>query len=246
MTDWLIAIDDTDDIGTKGTGEIASEIGALLQAADSAARVSFVTRHQLYVHESIPYTSHNSAMCFSYSGALTLTQIRQIAITHLQQECAAAADPGLAVVDLAQLADRQALQQFGVQAKQQVLTKAQAYQLAEQQQISLSEHGGTGQGVIGALAGLGLRLGGNDGRVKGQFQLGQADAEPQAYSVAQVLQQTGLDGVLSDQGQWLADDETLWLAGKVKAVFTQGKFALLVSAGDLGWQNASKQQLKDY
>ncbi|KFZ37589.1 DNA-binding protein [Shewanella mangrovi] len=245
MADWLICIDDTDDIGTKGTGEIASEIAELLQQADASAKVSFVTRHQLYVHEDIPYTSHNSAMCFAYSGTLPLANIRALAIAHLQQECADAADPGLAVVNLAELSDEAALRQFGLRAKQQVLTKEQAYLLALQLQISLSEHGGTGQGVIGALAGLGLRLTGNDGRVKGQIQLGQGE-QPLQYCVADVLARTGLDAVMTTDGSWLADDETVWLAGKVKAVWVQGKFALLVSRNALGWSNASKQELKEY
>ena len=45
-----------------------------------------------------------------------------------------------------------------------------AYLLAEQfPELSLSEHGGTGDGVIGALAGVGLRLSGSDGRIKGKI-----------------------------------------------------------------------------
>ncbi|QSX33810.1 DNA-binding protein [Shewanella avicenniae] len=245
MTDWLICIDDTDDIGTKGTGEIASEIADILQQADPQARLSFVTRHQLYVHPDIPYTSHNSAMCFAYSGSLSLCQLRELAIHHLQQESAAAADPGLALVNLAELDDVEVLKQFGLSAKQQVLTKADAYQLADQLGIALSEHGGTGQGVIGAIAGLGLRLTGNDGRVKGQIQLGQGE-QPAQYQVTDVLARTGLDGVLTTDGQWLDGDETVWLSGKVKAVWAHSKFALLVSSTEHGWSNASKQALKDY
>lgn len=242
MAKWLIAIDDTDDIGTKGTGEIASEIGQLLLAADSGATVRLVTRHQLYVHENIPYTSHNSAMCFAYDGSLSLAQIREIAIAHLAQECAAAADPGLAVVNLAALKDQGALELYGLSAKQQVLTKAQAYTLAQQLNVTLSEHGGTGQGVIGALAGIGLRLTGNDGRVKGQFQLG----DNITLNVSDILHQTGLDGVLTTDGQWLQATDSVQLAGKVKAVFAKGKFALLVAQADGIWHNAGKQLLKDY
>lgn len=43
----MVCIDDTDDIGTKGTGEIAEEIAHLL-SDNHLSRCAFVTRHQLY------------------------------------------------------------------------------------------------------------------------------------------------------------------------------------------------------
>ncbi len=45
--------------------------------------------------------------------------------------------------------------------------------VARQAGIHLSEHGGTGDGVVGAVAGIGLRLSGNDGRYRGWYHLGQ-------------------------------------------------------------------------
>ena len=52
-----IALDDTDTLDSIGTGRLAREI------AEDLARefpVYAVTRHQLFVHPDIPYTSHNS------------------------------------------------------------------------------------------------------------------------------------------------------------------------------------------
>ncbi len=243
MKDWLICIDDTDDIGTKGTGEIASEIAELL--TQQGGQTSLVTRHQLYVHPDIPYTSHNSAMCFGYRGELTLEAIREVAIAHLLRESASAADPGLALLSLADFSGQDALMAFGREAKQEVKTKEQAYGLAEHLGISLSEHGGTGQGVIGALAGLGLRLTGNDGRVKGQLKFGQTD-EAAPFSVADILNRSELDGVLTTDGEWLQETDTVWLGGKVKAVWAEHNFALLVSKRGAEWHNAGKQQLKEF
>ncbi|MGS0828280.1 DNA-binding protein [Shewanella sp. 0m-8] len=253
MKEWLICIDDTDDIGTKGTGEIAEEIVAKLAVVasteDNALAVSrLVTRHQLFVHPDIPYTSHNSAMCFQIATTLSFNEIKAICIAHLKQESAAASDPGLAILDLASRYDIEQLIAFGQQAKVEVKTKPQAYTLAETLGIDLSEHGGTGQGVIGALAGLGLRLSGQDGRVKGQLKLGQAadESDEVQMSVAEVLALTGLQAVISVDGEKLADDQQLFLKGKIKAVFTQYQFALLVSAETGRWLNATKQQLKPY
>ncbi|WP_299802901.1 DNA-binding protein [uncultured Shewanella sp.] len=253
MKAWLICIDDTDDIGTKGTGEIAEEIAAKLAPAsltgDDKPPVSrMVTRHQLFVHPDIPYTSHNSAMCFQIDTSLSFDEIKAICIAHLKQESAAASDPGLAILDLASSYDIQQLIAFGQQAKVEVKTKPQAYTLAEVLGIDLSEHGGTGQGVIGAVAGLGLRLSGQDGRVKGQLKLGQSTDESEAIelTVAEVLARTGLEAVISVEGEKLAVEQVLTLKGKIKAVFTQHQFALLVSRDAGRWVNATKQQLKPY
>ncbi|MCH1929862.1 DNA-binding protein [Shewanella sp. A25] len=245
MKNWLICIDDTDDIGTKGTGEIAEEIAEMLANA-AGGQASFVTRHQLYVHPDIPYTSHNSAMCFSLQSPLSLGEIHRLAVLHLVAESAPKADPGIAILDLDSQYDVDALTSFGRRAKQEVITKDAAYELAEKLNIQLTEHGGTGQGIIGALAGLGLRLGGNDGRVKGQIKLGQLEEVALELAVADILAQTGLDAVMTTDNYRLKADETVQLKGKVKAVYLGHQFVLLVHRDGEKWRNAGKQVLQSY
>ncbi|PKG55177.1 DNA-binding protein [Shewanella sp. GutDb-MelDb] len=252
MKSWLICIDDTDDIGTKGTGEIAEEIANLLAAEQLKTAASsdkcLVTRHQLFVHPDIPYTSHNSAMCFRLETDLSFAAIKQICVSHLLAESAEAADPGLAILDMTSMYDINALIAFGQSTKEAVKTKSQAYELAAELGIDLTEHGGTGQGVIGALAGLGLRLSGQDGRVKGQLEFehyGDGSTEFE-LSVADIISMSSLQAVLSDSGDLLSMDERVLLSGKVKAVYRQHMFALLVSQHGDGWVNASKQTLKAY
>nr|WP_246033173.1 DNA-binding protein [Shewanella canadensis] len=246
LKSWLICIDDTDDIGTKGTGEIAQEIAEIL-SGDEHERSSFITRHQLYVHPDIPYTSHNSAMCFYIETYKSLAMIEQLAIVHLLEESAPASDPGLAILACDSEFDREALIHFGLEAKGQVKTKKDAYDLALRLGVSLSEHGGTGQGVIGALAGIGLRLYGQDGRVKGQIDLGQELYEEGVeLTVEEVLTRSGLDIVVDLSGQQLKSTEVIHLTKKVKAVYCQHQFALLVYRHEGRWCNALKRQLKEY
>ena len=251
MKSWLVCIDDTDDICTKGTGEIAEEIAVKLAASaenKNSSTTRLVTRHQLYVHPDIPYTSHNSSMCFQIDTPLDFVRIKDICVTHLKQESASVADPGLAILDLESDFTIKKLIEFGQSAKTEVKTKEQAYELAKAQGVDLTEHGGTGQGVIGAIAGIGLRLSGQDGRVKGHISLGQDTngEETSQMSVAQFIALTGLQAVISTDDEILALDAQLTLKGKIKAVYTQFQFALLVN-GDSGyWCNATKQQLKSY
>ena len=58
----LIGIDDTDNLESRGTGFRARQLGGRLAEA-GLGKVRGITRHQLFVHPSIPYTSHNSSAC---------------------------------------------------------------------------------------------------------------------------------------------------------------------------------------
>jgi hypothetical protein len=59
---YLIGIDDTDNLESRGTGHHARRLGAFLQT-EAMAGLLDVTRHQLFVDPRIPYTSHNSSLC---------------------------------------------------------------------------------------------------------------------------------------------------------------------------------------
>jgi hypothetical protein len=160
----------------------------------------FISRHQLYVHEDIPYTSHNSAMCFEVDGEAreNLKNIRELCIDYLEKESAQGSDPGLCIVELDRLTDREGLIGFGKRAKK-VLTKKDAYEMAAKLGVHLSEHGGTGGGVIGALAGAGLRLYGNDGRIKGKYFVGR---QGEVLTAEEILQSTNIDEIREENGEY--------------------------------------------
>lgn len=176
----VCCVDDTDDLtGDTSTGYLAERIADGV-AAIGGQVVLGITRHQLLLAEGVPYTSHNSAMCFA---ALLPTGgadgLRKRAVEVVARHRAAASDPGLCIADLParQLDERlrreiRRLGAFGRKAKAELCTKEEAYALAQATPwLTLSEHGGTGDGVIGALAGVGLRLGGSDGRFRGRWNL---------------------------------------------------------------------------
>jgi hypothetical protein len=70
----LVAIDDTDNLESKGTGFRARELAALLHQNDFGHIIG-VTRHQLFVHTNIPYTSHNSSACIAMESSLEQEKI---------------------------------------------------------------------------------------------------------------------------------------------------------------------------
>ncbi|MFA7406121.1 MAG: hypothetical protein WC007_19165, partial [Pelobacteraceae bacterium] len=209
----LISIDDTDNLDSPGTGALASQIAADLES-NGWGTSSFITRHQLLVHPDIPYTSHNSSMCFQADiKDECLEQVIRHAAGFLARESAAGSDPGLCVAVIDRLPESDELLRFGRSAKESVLTKEAAYDLARRTGIHLSEHGGTGQGVIGALAGAGLRLGGNDGRLKGQLNIG---APGTVLDVALLVSRDDVDEVRSLDGATVENRDMVRLGEKVK------------------------------
>jgi hypothetical protein len=244
----LISIDDTDNLESPGTGALASQIAYDLES-NGWGKSSFVTRHQLLVHPDIPYTSHNSAMCFSADiEEECLDRVITYATNFLERESAPGSDPGLCVAVLDRLRETGELIRFGQSAKELVLTKETAYERAQHLGLHLSEHGGTGQGVIGALAGAGLRLGGNDGRLKGQLYFG---APGGVVSVAVLASNDTVDEVRSLDGSAVSDLDMVRLGDKVKTVLLDGRSVLLVIATEGAsdgprWQTCSRQLLKKY
>lgn len=163
----LVAIDDTDNLDSRGTGFLAQRLMEELEGAGLGTPLG-ATRHQLLVDPRIPYTSHNSSACLALdSGPVPdVPGIIACAGTFLERRSAAGSDPGLAVMTAGSWADpagRARLMAFGRSAKQEVLTQDQARRLAAGLGIHLSGHGGDEGGVIGSLAALGLHLSGADG-----------------------------------------------------------------------------------
>ena len=239
LADLLLCVDDTDDLtAATSTGYVAELIAQ--EAVQLGGRIKLgITRHQLLIAEGVPYTSHNSAMCFS---ALippdAIGQLRQAALRILARECAPTSDPGLCIAVLpddapdAQLqTDLARLEAFGRTAQIQICPKQQPYVLAAAiPWVQLSEHGGTGAGVIGALAGTGLRLTGEDGRFRGNWNLHELLANCTGNAQSRTMPAGDFCSVLSHLaggpvrimgmgGEAIPHDTDIALVPEAKAVF---------------------------
>jgi hypothetical protein len=247
MMKILVCIDDTDNLESRGTGDLATELAEELEKR-GWGRSQFVTRHQLLVHPDVPYTSHNSSMCFEADiDPCFLQPLINYAGEYLERESASGSDPGLCVTVLERLAEPEAMVAFGRSAKELVLNKQMAYDLAAKLGVHLSEHGGTGQGVVGALAGVGLRMSGNDGRMKGWLNI---RTDNGLARVGEILAQSSLQGVRSMAGEVLGHEEVIAIADKPKAVLVDGGTYLMVSPVDnadgVRWRTTPRQQLKRF
>ena len=168
---YLISIDDTDDLTKEtSTGRIAGLIAKHFKKDYHLKVHQGVTRHQLLLKEGIPYTSHNSAMCIDVEGDMEMDQIISESMQMVYDNMASTACPGICVCCTDHLDSPDELIHFGINTQQELMFKEQAHDMIDKYDCLFGkELGGNGQGIIGAVAGIGLRLSGNDGTFRGKI-----------------------------------------------------------------------------
>ena len=159
---FLISIDDTDRVNSGGTGRLAYELGRTLEE-HTGAKLLEVTRHQLFRSPLIACTTRNSAACLVMDGEKDLLRSFELECrSFLLHNSEAGADAGMALTELAIVSGE--VVAWGRIAKTQVLSRNEAREVARKNGILVSALSGDGNGLIGALAAVGLRAGGEDGR----------------------------------------------------------------------------------
>jgi tRNA(Ile2) C34 agmatinyltransferase TiaS len=158
----LAGIDDTDTLDSPGTNKVARQIVAELTPE---WHCRLIVRHQLLFDPRVPYTSKNSSASLWFeprcSSAGSSGELHDRICRALRERFVPGSDPGVCVVET--VPDEVAA--FGLKCQQTVVGQQEARRLAARHGILLSGLGGTEDGVIGALAAVGLASTGNDGRV---------------------------------------------------------------------------------
>jgi hypothetical protein len=232
----LLGVDDTDVLGHKpGTGRLARDLAAHLQQAGLAALVG-VVRHQLLVDPRIPYTSHNSPACLilemQSGGNGTAHRLFDEAAGYVRSRCAQGSDPGLCFAARDGVAT--IVMEFGWRAGNELLTKAEAVALARREGFQLEELGGTGDGVIGALAAVGLTAEGNAGRF---LELAGGLRDLPERLPASVLRQRGIALLsVARNSEPVAAEAEIFTEDRVRPRLIGGRPVLLLERTDAGWR----------
>lgn len=244
MKKIIIGIDDTDNLESKGTGAIASEMCELI-SNEGFGTCSFITRHQLLLHPDIPYTSHNSSMIFTADiKSEKFENLKETLCSYLKKESAIGSDPGICIGEIEKIKFLDELIEFGFNAKIKVLTMDDAYSLAKKCGLFLKEEGGDGIGIIGALAGVALRIEGNDGEVKGGIESFEKDT---IVTVKELLLNDLIYKVCDKNMDTLNEDEEITVKWKVKPVLSEGIPILVVEKNDKnGWDTLNKEKMRDF
>ena len=246
LVNLLIGIDDTDNLDSRGTGFHARSIGAAMDS-NSWGECNVITRHQLLVSPLVPFTSHNSAACITVATSNEyLNDIADFCRDYLINESAEGSDPGLCIADAKQL--NLAVIQFGFLAKRRVVTQDHAHAIASAAGISLQGLGGDFQGVIGALASVGLNGSGSDGRML--WLKGMRERVEQLVSVAELLNQSGIEVIQTVEGEVITNLNLMINMGAwPRAIWTGGQATLIIEKSmenaDV-WQVAAKDYLRQY
>lgn len=221
-----IGIDDTDNPDSRGTGRLARNIAGRLAQKYSLVGV---TRHQLLFDSRIPLTSHNSSAAICLQNSFSdreLETLYQSLREWIIEDYQAGSDPGLC---LAAGSVPASVTEFGRQAQQQIVDQGQARQLAAQAGLWLQGLGGTEDGIIGALAAVGLAACGDDGRY---LMVGKIRDISGLVDVSQVLA-SGVSEVRTLNGERLSDGHIL--ADKLRPARRGGRPIQYVEWGSGYW-----------
>lgn len=226
-TRWLIAIDDTDNLESVGTGKLARWLAARLEEKALIDGYT-VTRHQLLVHPDVPYTSHNSSSCIETDAAADAGDaIFDTAQSFLIEHEHDGANPGLCVVRGD--AVPAPLPEIGRRAQRVVLDLAAFDAEIEPFGLRVWSRGETGQGRIGAVCGVALRSTGEDGRF---IHLRGIRDVCGCVSAAEILEQTGVDMIFDEAGGALGAGEMIDTRDWIRPNLRGGRAVLSVQRED--------------
>lgn len=232
-----LGLDDTDNADSVGTGRLSRMLADELELRKLVSGCEN-TRHQFLIDPAIPYTSHNSSACIAAGavGETPLERVARSAVEFLEEHFHAGANPGLCVVPASAVPD--SFVKLGLRAQREVVELAEVRELAAKSVAFAWWGGETGQGLIGALGGVGLRSTENDGRfiaLRGIREL------RGVLSAGEIVARSGVDRVESEAGEVLSDDTPIDTLDWVRPVPRGGRRVLRVRREGNSWVPAERR-----
>ena len=221
---FLIGLDDTDNPETSNTGALAIRLGKRLEEA-GLGKFESVTRHQLMRSPQVRCTSDNGAFCLCFEADINRrSELEMACRSFILREYMRDSDPGFTLASWNQVtAD---VFTWARLAKTRLHTRPDALQTARGAGIGIVGIAGSGEGVIGALAAVGLRFRGEDGRF---IWLPNLETLNGVYSYTDLMDEVPFDSIENLKGKSPRPEEKIFLAeGGVTPVLREGRCVLLV------------------
>jgi tRNA(Ile2) C34 agmatinyltransferase TiaS len=220
---YFIGLDDTDNLESRGTGHLAR---MMAQALAGDFHVHGVTRHQLLYDERVPMTAKNSCAAVLFEGdEYPLEEIALFARKVMLDDFQPGSDPGLCVASVVPVD----VISYGQRARREFLYQQEPRDLADAHGIHLEGLGGDEDGVIGALAAVGLAASREDGRY---VQVGSIRELEGLHPLGNVLA-AGITSVKTLDGESVT--EGMLLTDKLRPARRGGEPVLFVEREDDHW-----------
>jgi tRNA(Ile2) C34 agmatinyltransferase TiaS len=220
-----VGIDDTDTLDDPGTNQLARHIVREL-AGQFSGRM--ILRHQLLEDPRVPCTKKNGCASILFEPAAEVPQLIERLRDLIISWCPAGSDPGLCVA----ASVPPAVIDWGTRCQRDFVTQQEARQIATDNNIHLEGLGGTEDGVIGALAAIGLIATKNDGRI---IYFGEADEDwydvTGCLEVENILSRGVEDILTADTGQSVVAG-TVDIGKRLRPNYRNGKIVLYVARGE--------------
>ncbi len=240
----LIGIDDTDNKDSRGTGFLARQLAKHIQEKDLGI-VNGITRHQLFVHPDIAYTSQNSSACLDVLSEKQ-NELEIFCAQFLKDSAADGSDAGLCISEWEAVSEN--IQDWGRSAKNEVLQLAHAKDLALANRIYLEGFTGTLIGQIGALAAVGLRKSGDDGRfiwLVGSKEL--RELKPGIFQLDELKLITGIENFITINGLPLEKNCRVLCHDWIRPILKDGNPCLILEKAknhQYEWKTATKEYIR--
>jgi len=239
----IIGIDDTDNLESRGTGFRARELGQFI-TKEKLGVLRYVSRHQLFFHPEIPFTSHNSSASIVIDNVDDTEAVRLYCEKYLLEYAAEGSDAGLCIYSSDSNSSIDAIIEFSHRAKSTVVTEAEAYQLAAQAGMFLKGYTGLKTGIIGALSAVGLRVEGCDGRVLWSSNLRDTVG---VYNAEHLKQFIDIDSIVSMNYQEISPSSLVFKGEWCRPIMLNNKVTLIVEEvknEQYEWKIAPKEFIK--
>lgn len=228
----FVGLDDTDMPDTPGTNKLAFYVAELLERD---YETQWIVRHQLLADPRIPCTNRNG--CVTMALVPREPNMRDVASARaalidciratMLAWCPPGSDPGFCVAD--EVAP--AIAAWGKAAQAEVLHKEAALRLARESGVHLEELGGTGGGVIGALAAVGLLSTWDGGRVVHCAKFSPASFDATGCFEIDEVYQWGVDEIVGVHDGAKVTDGSIDLGKRLRPNLRNRRVVLFVEPG---------------
>ena len=229
-----VGIDDTDTLDDPGTNQLARHLVRELAGEFDG---QLILRHQLLEDPRVPCTKKNGCASILFDSPATTPNELGAFVERLRALivpwCPAGSDPGLCVTTTIP----PEVVAWGLRCQRELVDKAEAMQIAFENNVCLEGLGGTNDGVIGALAAVGLMATKNDGRVIYRGTTGQDWYDVTGRLEVEEILSRGVDDVLrTDNGQPLATG-TVNIGKRLRPNYRNGRVVLFVARDEVSrWE----------